>query len=48
MREANWQAVTGNSQNDLGIRTDVLDGCPKAEGMKMLIRSHVTCGGGSR
>ena len=29
----------GIPQNDLGIRTDVLDGCPKAEGMKMLIRS---------
>ena len=24
---------------DLGMRTDVLDGCPKAEGMEMLIRS---------
>lgn len=29
----------GNPQNDLGIRTDVLDCCPKAEGMLMLIRS---------
>lgn len=29
----------GIPQNDLGMRTDVLDGCPKAEGMKMLIRS---------
>lgn len=29
----------GVAQNDLGIRTDVLDGCPKAEGMSMLIRS---------
>lgn len=25
--------------NDLGMRTDVLDGCPKAEGMMMLIRA---------
>lgn len=29
----------GIPQNDLGIRTDVLDGCPKAQGMQMLIRS---------
>ena len=29
----------GVSQNQLGIRTDILDGCPKAEGMLMLIRS---------
>lgn len=29
----------GVAQNDLGIRTDVLDGCPKTEGMMMLIRS---------
>ena len=26
-------------QNDLGIRTDVMDNIPKAIGMKMLIRS---------
>lgn len=29
----------GIAQNDVGIRTDVLDGCPKKEGMMMLIRS---------
>ena len=29
----------GVAQNDVGIRTDVLDGCPKREGMMMLIRS---------
>lgn len=29
----------GIMQNDLGIRTDVLDCCPKSEGMLMLIRS---------
>lgn len=29
----------GVAQNQLGIRTDVLDGCPKAEGMIMIIRS---------
>lgn len=32
----NFRGVPGN---DLGIRTDILDGCPKAEGMMMLIRS---------
>lgn len=29
----------GVAQNHLGRRTDILDGCPKAEGMMMLIRS---------
>ena len=29
----------GQAQNNLGMRTDILDGCPKAEGMIMLIRS---------
>ena len=29
----------GISQNDLGIRTDVIDNIPKALGMKMLVRS---------
>lgn len=29
----------GTVGNDLGIRTDVLDGCPKAEGMVMLLRT---------
>lgn len=29
----------GIAQNDIGIRTDVLDCCPKAEGMLMLVRS---------
>lgn len=29
----------GRAQNDVGMRTDVLDSCPKAEGMMLLIRS---------
>lgn len=29
----------GTAQNDIGIRTDILDCCPKVEGMMMLIRS---------
>lgn len=31
-----WQGIP---QNDLGMRTDILDACPKTEGMKMLVRS---------
>jgi stage III sporulation protein AA len=29
----------GVAQNDIGVRTDVLDGCPKAVGMMMFLRS---------
>ncbi len=29
----------GIPQNDLGLRTDVMDACPKAQGMLMLLRS---------
>ena len=32
-------SVRGVPQNDVGLRTDVLDGCPKSIGMKMMIRS---------
>ena len=32
-------AYQGIPQNDIGIRTDILDACPKAEGIMMLIRS---------
>lgn len=32
-------AYLGVPQNDLGIRTDLMDGCKKDEGMNMLIRS---------
>ena len=31
-----WQGIP---QNDLGLRTDILDACPKAEGMQMLVRA---------
>jgi len=29
----------GVAQNDIGVRTDLLDGCPKAEGMMLLLRA---------
>ena len=29
----------GRAQNDVGMRTDVLDGCSKAEGLLLLLRS---------
>lgn len=32
-------SVRGIPSNDLGIRTDILDGCPKAAGIFMLLRS---------
>jgi stage III sporulation protein AA len=32
-------SIQGIPQHDLGLRTDVMDGCPKAEGMMMMIRS---------
>ena len=32
-------SYNGVSQNDLGVNTDVLDGCPKSAGMMMLLRS---------
>ncbi|MFT8871083.1 MAG: stage III sporulation protein AA [Sporolactobacillus sp.] len=31
--------IAGVPQNDIGARSDVLDACPKAEGMMMMIRS---------
>ena len=31
--------LRGIPQNDVGVRTDVLDGCPKSIGMLMLVRS---------
>src|SRR5690606_13550972 len=32
-------SINGIPQHDLGYRTDVMDACPKAEGMMMMIRS---------
>nr|WP_297863581.1 stage III sporulation protein AA [uncultured Acetatifactor sp.] len=32
-------AFLGRPQNDMGMRTDVLDGCPKETGMLLLLRS---------
>lgn len=29
----------GEAQNDLGVRTDIVDGCPKEEAMQLLIRA---------
>jgi len=29
----------GIAQNNLGVRTDILDGCPKIQGMNMMLRS---------
>jgi len=29
----------GRVKNDIGIRTDIIDGCPKSKGMMMLLRS---------
>lgn len=31
-----WRGIP---QNDLGVRTDILSGCPKAEGISMLLRT---------
>ena len=31
--------IRGIPQNEIGVRTDVLDGCPKAEGMMLMVRS---------
>ena len=38
-RSALGGCYLGNPQNEMGVRTDILDRCPKAEGMIMLIRS---------
>lgn len=32
-------SINGKPQNDLGSRTDVMDACPKALGMRMVLRS---------
>ncbi len=32
-------SIHGIPQNDVGLRTDVLDGCPKAEGMMLMVRT---------
>ena len=38
-RKKKTSSYQGDPQNDLGMRTDVLDGCPKAEVIEILIRS---------
>ena len=46
MRPEIGGSYLGIPQNDLGIRTDLLDCCPKAEGMLMLHPFHGAGGGG--
>ena len=38
MKDPKLQVAMGIPSFDLGHRTDILDGCPKGEGMLMLIR----------
>ena len=39
VRSELWMCVQGIAQCDLGMRTDLLDGCPKAAGISMMLRS---------